>query len=721
MAHKYLIFAISLAGLSLCACQKQLSDFETHLPAEGKFLISAPEEYHIAMTKGMNWNNGSSGNMCAEWRESTWGDKDMPITKGNVTGDEYEWKDSATVSLYLTDADNNIIHSGTTGLGDIPFNPVGYKAYSKYRPYKEAGGSTEITDEQSVTTASFFWTEKKTGRPETMPEKVNFYGYYPRPFDGDANSLLYEKTSIIQKEKAHAPYSADWNILPYSFYDLQTDENLSYHDVMCSVPEEGGEECSYRYGNQGKTRSSSVQLHFRHVFSLLKITIDKGESYDKDNQKKCIISDLAISGSEVYTQGTLNILTGKTEVVPASRGTIRKDLQKGTSIKSSALQTTMLVQPIAEASSDLGAKERAERFLISCKIDGIPFSCSIPDIALEAGKKYDIRLTLNPDGGFVFRIWNGAHVTVGENERSYSTAGEYNEVSLNSDKFYASAYSGSRIIGILCNGAPVNDNSGIVELTKGSDTPVYYDIIAAPDSWYSEPELMRVHFDAIWNNKYSTNSAEDAGWNTRNVWSDLSGHGNDGALKSFNGTDESGWSGNGLSFDGDDDIVTYPGNVNAKEYTMEIYIYVPAGVQKPFARMTAEGGNPNGYPCYYFPGGTQRSIELYAHGVQGGVWGGSSNYVDGSSIVQFDFVFSYDARMVTVYCNGRKSLEYSLGRCTEALSVPIASLGNRIQDNTRALRATFYSFILYDKALTENHIAANYELNKSRYGTARTE
>lgn len=77
--------------------------------------------------------------------------------------------------------------------------------------------------------------------------------------------------------------------------------------------------------------------------------------------------------------------------------------------------------------------------------------------------------------------------------------------------------------------------------------------------------------------------------------------------------------------------------------------------------------------------------------------------------------------MVTVYCNGRKSLEYSLGRCTEALSVPIASLGNRIQDNTRALRATFHSFILYDKALTENQIAANYELNKSRYGTARTE
>lgn len=706
-----------MSGLLLCSCQKQPVDVIDDISDKGRFSISVQEAYSISITKGADAHLSSYGNMHAEWNESAWTKSDLLQTRGNVTGDEYVWPDSTTVSLYLTDTDNDVIVSGdNAGLGDIPLNPKTYKAYTKYRPYKEAQGTTEILDEQLVSSSTFFWTEKKTGIPDAMPDEVNFYGYYPRPFDGDANSLLYEKTSIIQKEKAHDPYSSDWNMLPYTFSDLQTDENLSYHDVMCSIPEYGGLDCNYRYGNQAKTKDSSVQLHFKHMFSLLKIEIDKGESYDKDGQKPCIVSDLTLSGSEVYTQGTLNILTGETTCELTSRSSIKRDLPADLSIKAKAMQTTMLVQPISSPDSGLSEEEMEGRFRISCKIDGIPFSCSIPDIALEAGKKYDIRLTLDPNGGFVFRIWNGANVTVGNNERTYSNAGEYNEVRFDSDKFTVKADAGSQVVGVLCNGSPVQESSGSYSLLKGLDTPVYYDVIAVPESWYSEPESMRIHFDAIWNNKYNSSSTVGTDWSSYNVWSDLSGHDNNGSLKSFNGTSESGWSDNGLNFDGDDDIVTYPGNINAKEYTMELYIHVPDYSQKPFARITAEGGNPNGYPCYYFPGGKSREIELYAHGTQWTICRESSDYFNASSIVQLDFVFKYDEKKVSVYCNGNNILEHIPANCTVALSVPIASLGNRIQDNTRALRATFYSFILYDKALLPEQIAANYAMNVSRYG-----
>lgn len=98
------------------------------------------------------------------------------MTKVNVTGDEYSWVDSATASIYITDTDGNLLvqSSGTDGLADIPLNPSTYKTYTTYRPYESNEiPKTEITDEQLVSEASFFWNDKKTGRPETMPELVN--------------------------------------------------------------------------------------------------------------------------------------------------------------------------------------------------------------------------------------------------------------------------------------------------------------------------------------------------------------------------------------------------------------------------------------------------------------------------------------------------------------------------------------------------------------------
>lgn len=127
--------------------------------------------------------------------------------------------------------------------------------------------------------------------------------------------------------------------------------------------------------------------------------------------------------------------------------------------------------------------------------------------------------------------------------------------------------------------------------------------------------------------------------------------------------------------------------------------------------------------AFFFPGGVNRGINLYAHGQQGGIWGSSSNYFDGrldpnENIVQLDCLFNYENKTFKIYCNGVLGRNFDLGESvTMARSIPIASLGNRIQDNTRALKATYYSFILYDRELSEEEIQKNYNVNKARYGT----
>lgn len=323
----------------------------------------------------------------------------------------------------------------------------------------------------------------------------------------------------------------------------------------------------------------------------------------------------------------------------------------------------------------------------------------------------------------MFRVWNGAEISFENGEKRYSSAEEYNEVRLDYDSFSVTPKAESKIVSVTCNGNKISpDVLGNFPLAKGSDTPIYYDIVASPSEWYVT-DAMRIHFDALWNNKYKGNYVQDTGWSASTTWSDLSGHDNDGNLKGFNSTEKSGWYGKGLNFDGNDDIVTYPGNVNEREYTMEFYLHVPAGYsQKNYSRITAEGGKPYGYPCIYFTSGGKRELELYTHGTQGGVWGGSSNYFNGTlepavNIVKLDCVFSYDDKTFKIYCNGELGHTHTWRVCTETISVPIASLGNRIQDNTRALKSTFYSFILYDRRLSADEIRQNYQVNKSRYGT----
>lgn len=711
MKTKFFTFNMTMAALCLflaISCsQEEILVGNKESQEDGNFLVTNHTSYDIELTRGTNPRDEgleTTGNLTARISAERW---DNQVTRGNVTGDEYTWGDGACISLYMTKhGESNTIK----GLADVPFNPNTYNTYTRYKPYFDTDDNTQFEHEEKVTNTSFFFTKKYgIDVTELDNQKLDFYGYYPRPYDKASNNLYYVKTSIINEDDAHMLTSSNWWDLSYNFEDIQTDENLSFHDVMCALPERANDASTHgRYGNIERSADNNVQLQFKHMFCLLNIEIEKGTSYDNDGSKPCEISEIEISGSTISTRGKLNVKDCTTTSIPIENATIKRYFSE-TSIKDGPLRTSMIVQPIPQADSNMSEADKLKRFVFTCVIDGKPFTCSIPNIKLEAGKKYSLKLKLSPSGGFIFRVWNGAKVEVNGTEY---TAGEHPVSIIPSSTFsVSSATKGMKIAKVLQNGECIATQDGTIKIEE-EPNKVYFDIVASPTNWYAATESMRIHYDAIWNDKYDNCYTESDKWNNCNIWSDLTGNGNNGTLKMFDRTSTSGWHDNGLWFDGIDDIVTYPGGINAKEYTMELCIRIDNASQKSWARITAEG---NQYPCYYLSG---NYLQLYAHGLQGFLHQLSSEERENlQNIAQLDFTFcsGSEKKTVKVYFNGVLVQTRDVTG-PDAVSIPIASLGNRIQDNTRALRATYHSFILYDKALTEDEILHNYSINQSRYG-----
>lgn len=690
------------------SCSRQdVADGNEETWQGGRFAVTRQASYDLELTSRNVTEKALAmvGDVAGTLTVGQW---DTLATRANITGDEYTWGNGACISLYMTGHGKR---NTVTGLIDVPFDPSTYKTYTRYKPYEDTDDKEQLENEEKVDNTAFFFT-KKTGidATELDGQKLDFYGYYPRPYDKASNNLYYVKTSIINEDDAHRRNTDGWSELSYNFEDLQTDDNLSYHDVMCALPEKEESAGTHgRYGNVGKGADNNVQLLFKHMFCLLNIEVDKGTSYDSDGTKKCEVSEIDISGTTISTRGTLDVKNCATTLIPVESATIKR-LFADTSIKNEALKTSMIVQPIPEASAGMSEADKLKRFIFTCVVDGIPFTCSIPDIRLEAGKKYNLKLKLAPSGGFVFRVWNGARLEV--NGEEY-TSGEHTVPKVTGGRFTVTPdRNGMDIIKVLRNGECVATQGGTVEIDKEENNKVYYDIVTAPSDWYASTENMRLQYDAIWNDKYGDGSSESADWNKCSIWNDLTGNGNDGTLKMFDGSSTSGWYEKGLWFDGVDDIVTYPGSVNATEYTMELCIRFDNTGQKSWARITAEG---NQYPCYYISGNI---LQLYAHGRQGFMHNLSEEETEHlKDKAQLDFVFksSSTGKTVKTYFNGT-CVETTTVTGPDAVSIPIASLGNRIMDNTRALRATYYGFILYDKALSEEEIKQNFSVNKKRYG-----
>lgn len=229
----YVIFTLLLCCLTVQSCGLEEGEIYNDInSSSGVFAVSEQDSYAIEMTRGQSIYSSAvtTGDMTASLFEVPW--ESNCATRSNITGNEYTWGEGACIALYMTESGKNNV---VTGLCDIPFDPNTYNAYTKYKPYRDEYDSLQKVNEQPVANTAFFF-EDKIGIDKTslVDKKLDFYGYYPRPYDKTSNNLYYVKTSIIDVDGAHGNTGADWNKLSYTFEDIQTDENLSFHDIMCA-------------------------------------------------------------------------------------------------------------------------------------------------------------------------------------------------------------------------------------------------------------------------------------------------------------------------------------------------------------------------------------------------------------------------------------------------------------------------------------------------------
>lgn len=697
--QKYYIFLFAiLIGIFVESCQTETELTYDKLSNMKSFEISYPE-YSIDMTRSASVEDSekqsnSSNELNLEISESKWNAGLSPKTRTSLK-ENVNWEDSPRVGLYITDKDNKI----TDSYKNIAINPLTHEIYKAYVPKAYNSGilADEIVTEtvSTIDGAGYFWDDSKWSKGGNTPTPANFYGYYPRPFDYKTD-WEYTRNSVIDYKSLS---SSSWNILSYDFWTEENDENLHEFDLMYSLSEKEG--VDNRYGNIGKTVGTSIQMPFQHAFCLLDININKG-GYAGQFQ----LSDLKFSSGNLSTSGTIDITTGKIEPNTESLGgSISRKVSFGDAhTKSYAM--SMIVPPVDG------------EMYIYCKVDNAEYKCKFPDnFELKSGYKYTVNLTMQSSGEVYLQAWDGVVATV--NGKTIESKSEKLDVADYGKNIEIQTKEGYELVKVLKNGDILKPNeSGKYQIDDEAIGKVNYIIIARPKDWYSATESIRIQFDGLRNTPYVSNQDK-----TTTTWYDLSGKGNDGSLENFDGT-QSGWLGKGLVFDGRKSIVKFPGTINDGSYTMEFYIYMEK-IQNTGGtpRLIAEGID---YPAYYFR--KIQNTEKWHIGLFGQEGEGKGNVHDYGKkefifgeVMQIDCVYDADSQKINFYYNGKKINDTALdGSFINPKSIPVASLGRRITDFTRALTGTYYSFILYDKVLQDEEIEKNYNLNITRFGTGKS-
>lgn len=699
--RKFMFWTLLISTLLIfISCDVTKEDIEAGGGETGAFLMTTANSTGRLNTRSVNMPTmKAGGSMTAQIEESDWCVSPTSVSRSAVMGDEVEWRNTTELSVYITDAAN----TGNTLIArNLAMNPKSHIMHETYYGRSNLDGNGKI-----VETSTFFW-DADWGMKNSMTDEVNFYGFYPRPVNSVLqDALAYERNSIILQEDAAGQSGQQWNLLHYAFFD-QTDDNMSWHDVMCAIPEGEG----VRYGNQNKTKGSDVQLHYKHMFSLLDIEVNKGNKYKGD----CVISSMVLSGTQVFTEGTLDILNG---TISPTRGNGDQEVKIARIFDAQKItienpfHKTMIVQPTQDGDSP----NDGERLVLTCCIDGVNYNCSFPTLKLESGKKYKLKLTLTPAGVVVFKIWNGATVTLGE--QTLTPNDSEKEITPKAENFAVNVSNGYRLVDILKNGKSIlgEIEDGKYKLERNEDSNTNYNVVTCKaDNWYVT-DGMQLHFDGL-RNQYNSATTEQN--KNIGIWYDLSGNDHDGTLRSFTST--SGWNGKGLVFDGLDDLVYFSGKIT-QSYTMEFYVCVEPTQRGAHPRFVAEG---NKYPCFYFYGTsghydgiyTETSYEhILAFFDKDNVSMGTKIVTDGTTIIQLDFTYDANTKVLTHYVDGVKKGEKH--DVVEPKSIDIASIGNRYVDNSRALAATYYSFMIYDRALTSQEIIKNNSVNKDRYGLTK--
>ena len=291
-----------------------------------------------------------------------------------------------------------------------------------------------------------------------------------------------------------------------------------------------------------------------------------------------------------------------------------------------------------------------------------------------------------------------------------------------------------------------------LEVKDPTNTERRYNVICIPTSnWYAAPEKINMHLDGRLNQGFRGENTSTAVNRLASTWKDISYNDNDGTLlnipfaETVRVTDKgvniplatpsiegiSGWDGKGLKFDGWDDLVRFPGKINPSAYTISIYLCLEqnqlsvnpnnsTAIQYNWIVGTGTN-NQNGFPGIVFGrNATPWRLRNNGHGRDADY----SPHVTipgtlGEDIIQIDYTF-YSDNKIDVYVNGE--LKGSItGLTNTANPQSTVVLGNRTNDMIRAAHMTVYNMMIYNKSLSPTEIEHNYNVNKARYGTKKTD
>ena len=211
-----------------------------------------------------------------------------------------------------------------------------------------------------------------------------------------------------------------------------------------------------------------------------------------------------------------------------------------------------------------------------------------------------------------------------------------------------------------------------------------------------------LHLDGLDNTKNGHN-------NSTNVWGDLSGNNNNGTIKGAS------WLNDGLYFDGVDDWVPIK-ELNYPEFTAEV----------TFSTNKITTGIDSKIICNHDQGGFDICILSNSSNIS------SNPYISGQyrqliSELEIELNKKYN---VTITTDGTESNLYMNGELVSNISIGGGVIGYPINNTVLALgvnptgssaEASFfngaiYSVRMYNRALTEQEVKNNYEVDRLRFG-----
>ena len=219
---------------------------------------------------------------------------------------------------------------------------------------------------------------------------------------------------------------------------------------------------------------------------------------------------------------------------------------------------------------------------------------------------------------------------------------------------------------------------------------------------------MLLHYDGITNTRNGSNKSAET-----NTWEDLSGNRNDGILKNFN----SSWSEDSLTFDGIDDYVAIK-QLNYKNITMEAVVefteHSSTDERSVVSNFESGGYGISTFGDYSITDRSRNAFTVYIDDTYYCATA-TSSIVDGQKYI---LTGNYNGEVINFWQNGAKTQTTKSGNIRYPYNNTIMILGANPGGNEgRAswLKGKIYSVRFYNRALTDEEVKINYEIDKTRF------